>query len=89
MAKFAPPQITEINAIIEEIGKAIKPDSEIGARDKAILTGLLTANKIDKKPVVFKCKREYSNDIITFFTKEKGVKKSRFSAVAQTAIFVL
>jgi hypothetical protein len=89
MAKFAPPQIIEINAIIEEIQKAIKPDSEIGARDKVILTGLLTANKIDKKPVFFKCKREYSDAIITFFTKEKGVKKSRFSMNTQTAIFVI
>lgn len=89
MAKFAPPQVIEINAIIEEIGKAIKPDSEIGAREKAVLTGLLSTHKIDKKPTFFKCRREYSDEIISFFTREKGVKKSRFSMTAQTAIFVL
>jgi len=88
-AKLSPNQVAEINTVIAEISKAIKPTSEIGACDKATLGGLLAAAKIDKKPAYFKCRREYSNDIVNFFVKEKGLTKSKFHKNAQAHIFLL
>ena len=89
MAKLTPQQITEINAVIAEINKVVTPTSEIGACDKPTLSGLLTAHGIDKEATFFKCRRELSNDIVTFFVREKGVSKSRFDRHAQTHIFVI
>ena len=89
MAKLTPQQITEINAVIAEINKAVTPTSEIGACDKPTLSGLLTSHGIDKEATFFKCRRELSNDIVTFFVREKGVAKSRFDRHAQTHIFVM
>jgi hypothetical protein len=86
--KFNEKEIREINGIIAEISKVIKPKSEIGARSKATLTGLLASSKT-KKPSYFKCKREYSDAIVNHFTKEKGVTKSRFSMSAQDTVFVI
>ena len=86
--KFNEKEVREINEIIAEISKVIKPKSEIGARSKATLAGLLAAAKA-KKPTYFKCKREYSDAIVNHFTKEKGVTKSRFNTSAQDTIFVL
>lgn len=88
-AKFNEKEVREINEIIEVITKSIKPTSEIGARNKAILTGLLLSSKTKKKPVYFKCKREYSEAIVNHFVKEKSIAKSRFSTTAQDTIFVL
>jgi len=87
--KLAPQQVTEVNEIIAEIEKVIKPKSEIGAREKASLTSLLNASKIEKKPVFFKVKREYSDIIVGHFVKEKGLAKSRFHMNNQALIFVL
>ncbi|MBL7839725.1 MAG: hypothetical protein JNJ75_06270 [Cyclobacteriaceae bacterium] len=87
--KFNEKEVREINEIIEEISKVIKPKSEIGARNRATLAGLLASSKTKGKPHYFKCKREYSDAIVNFFTKEKGAVKSRFSTSAQDTIFVL
>lgn len=89
MPVFNVQQITEINLIIAEIEKAIKPKSEIGARDKAFATSLLASAKEKKKPTFFKCKREYSDAIVNHFVKEKGITKNRFHMNGQSAIFVL
>jgi len=89
MPVFSDKQISEINELIAEIEKAIKPKCEIGARDKVFLTGLLAANKVKQKPTFFRCKREYSDAIVSFFVKEKGVTKNRFHMNQQPAIFVL
>lgn len=89
MPVFNPQQITEINQIIAEIDKVIKPKCEIGARDKAFATSLLASAKEKNKPSFFKCKREYSDTIVTHFVKEKGVIKSKFHMNGQSAIFVL
>lgn len=87
--KFNEKEVREINDIIAEISKVIKPKSEIGARNRATLSGLLASTKTTKKPHYFKCKREYSDAIVSFFIKEKGVTKSRFTTTAQDTIFVL
>ena len=87
--KFNEKEIREINEIIAEISKVIKPKSEIGARNKATLAGLLASVKGAKKPSYFKCKREYSDAILNYFSKEKGVAKSRFSMSTQDAVFVI
>lgn len=87
--KFNEKEVREINEIIAEISKVIKPKSEIGARNRATLSGLLASTKTTKKPHYFKCKREYSDAIVSFFIKEKGVTKSRFTTTAQDTIFVL
>lgn len=87
--KFNEKEVREINAIIAEIKKVIKPESEIGARSRTTLAGLLASANVTKKPQYFKCKREYSDAIVSFFTKDKGVTKSRFNTIAQDTIFVL
>lgn len=87
--KFNEKEIREINEIIAEITKVIKPKSEIGARSKATLTAIMASAKPAKKPHYFKCKREYCDAIINFFTKEKGVAKSKFSMNTQDTIFVI
>lgn len=89
MPALSPKQITEVNAIIAEIEKVIKPKSEIGARDKVVMTGLLKAGQVKGAPQFFKCRREYSDSIVSFFVKEKGVARSRFHMKNQEAVFVL
>lgn len=89
MPVFTPLQITEINATIAAIEKVIKPKSEIGARDKAFVNALLASAKEKRKPVFFKCKREYSDAIVTHFVKEKGLAKNKFHMNGQSAIYVL
>jgi hypothetical protein len=89
MAKFSDKQIEEINASIETISKELKPNNEIGARDRKILTGLLAANKIEKSPKFFACKREHSEAIVSYFVKEKNIKRNKFSMNAQSFIYVL
>jgi hypothetical protein len=89
MAMLNVQQIKEINEQIEEIGKAIQPTCEIGAHDKPSLTALLKAQNLQKEIVYFKCKREYSDAIVTHFVKEKGVAKNRFHKNNQSFIFIL
>ena len=89
MPQFAQNQIEEINAIIKAIESELKPKMEIGAKDPAILAGLLKANKTKKVPKTFKCKREYSETIVSYFVKEKGVTRSRFSSNLQSAVFII
>jgi hypothetical protein len=89
MPTFTQKEVEEINEIIKAIQSAIKPKMEIGARDKVVLMGLLQANKIKKTPKVFKCKREHSEAIVSYFVKDKDVPRSRFSGGQQTAVFLL
>lgn len=89
MALFNPPQVKEINEIIAAITKAIKLKCEIGANDKTLLAALLKAHDPKKKATYFKCKREYSEAIVTHFVKERGVAKSRFHKNSQAYIFVV
>ena len=89
MAIFSNQQITEINSLIAEIEKSIDPKSEIGARDKVFLTALLKANDVKMKPLFFKCKREYSDTIVSHFVKEKGLVKNRFHMNGQPFIYLL
>ncbi|MBK5279560.1 MAG: hypothetical protein JJE09_11930 [Bacteroidia bacterium] len=89
MAVFNIQQIKEINDSIEEIAKVIKPKCEIGAHDKISLSVLLKTQKPAKKVTHFKCKREYSDAIVTHFVKEKEVVKNRFHKNNQSNIFVL
>jgi hypothetical protein len=89
MAIFNVQQITEINTLIAEIEKSIDPKSEIGARDKVFVVAQLKASNAKAKPVFFKCKREYSDAIVSHFVKEKGLTKSRFHMNNQSCIYVL
>ena len=89
MPTFSQKDVEEINAVIKAIESEIKPKMEIGAKDKVVLMGLLQANKVKKSPKLFKCKREHSDAIVSFFVKEKGVARNRFSGTQQTSIFLL
>jgi hypothetical protein len=89
MPVFNVQQIKEINELIEEIGKAIKPKCEIGAHDKPLLTALLKSQKVTQEPIYFKCKREYSDAIVAHFVKDKGITKNRFHKNNQSCIFIL
>lgn len=89
MALFNPVQVKEINELIASITKAIKPKCEIGANDKTLLATLLKTHEPKKKATYFKCKREYSEAIVTYFVKEKGVTKSRFHKNSQAYIFIV
>lgn len=89
MAVLSAQQITEVNTLIAEIQKSIKPKCEIGAHDKVILNGLLKANKVKGKPQFYKCKRELSDAIVSYFVKEKGVIKNRFHMNHQPYIFII
>lgn len=84
-----PNQIIEINSVIEKIEKALKPDQEIGAQSKVVLNNLLAAYKIDKIPLFFKCRREHSEQIISYFLTEKKIKKNRFHSSGQEFIFLI
>jgi hypothetical protein len=89
MAKFSDKQIEEINEVISAIEKELKPNQQIGARDRKILAGLLLAAKVDKTPKFFPCKREYSEAVISYFTKEKNLTRNKFSMNAQSFIYLL
>lgn len=89
MAIYNAQQIKEINDLIAEIAKAIKPKCEIGAQDKTILNALLKTQTPAKKATWFKCKRELSDAIVTHFVKEKGVTKNRFHKNNQPYIFIV
>ena len=89
MANLQPHQVTEVNAIIEKIEKAVKPKHEIGAQSKVILTNILSANKIKKTPVFFKVRREYTDAIITYFVNEKKLTQNKFHSSGQEFIFLL
>ena len=84
-----PQQVKEINLVIEKIEKVLKPEHEIGAQSKTILKNLLAGSKIDRSPSYFKCRREHSEQIVTYFVNEKKLKKSRFHSNAQEFIFLL
>lgn len=89
MAKLNPKQVGEINEIIAQIEKVVKPKSEIGAQSKLILNGLLASTKTKKKISFFKCKPEYSEEIVSFFVSEKGVAKSKYHTNNKDSIFVI
>lgn len=89
MSKFNAKEVGEINVIIADIEKAVKPKSEIGARDKATLTGLLAATKAEKAPEFFKCRREYSDAIVAHFIKEKKLVRNRFHMSGQPFVFII
>jgi hypothetical protein len=89
MAKFAKNQIEEINAVIEKIEKEIKPNCEIGAREKILLRTILKTNKVEKTIKFFPCKREYSDAIVSHFVNEKGLTKNKFSSMSQAFVFLL
>ncbi len=89
MAVLNMQQIKEVNEVIAEIGKSVKPKSEIGAHDKPSLVSLLKAQKLKNEVVYFKCNREYSDSIVNHFVKEKGVIKNRFHRNSQSHIFIL
>ena len=89
MAIFKQNQIEEINALIEKIEKELKPNCEIGAREKVILQTILKTNKVGRVAKFFACRREYSDTIVAHFVSEKGLTKNRFSSHAQPFIFLL
>jgi hypothetical protein len=89
MTKFSATEVEEINAIIKAIESEVKPNSEIGAKDRVVLTGLLQANKVETMPKHFKCKREFSDTIVTYFVKEKGLVRNRFSSNFQSSVFLI
>jgi len=89
MAFLTPQQIKEVNEIIAEIDKSIKPKCEIGAHDKPSLTALLKTQNLKKKATFFKCKPAYSDAIVTHFVKEKSITKNRFHKNNQGYIFIL
>ncbi len=82
-------QIKEINEVISAIQKSITPTCEIGAHDKPAMTALLKKQNLKKEVVFFKCKREYSDAIVTHFVKEKNVAKSRVHRNNQGYVFIL
>ena len=89
MAKFNPKQVEEINAIIKAIEAEVKTGMEIGAKDRTSLASLLQLNKIEKRPKHFKSKAEYSDAIVAYFVKEKGLVKNRFSGNMQTSVYLI
>jgi hypothetical protein len=89
MAIFAPKQIEEINAVIEQIEKEVKPNCEIGAREKILLRTILKTNKVERVAKFFPCKREYSDTIVAHFVNEKGLVKNKFSSMGQAFVFLL
>lgn len=89
MSKFNAKEINEINEIIAEITKVVKPKSEIGARDRATLQGLLAANKVEKSPTFFKCRKEYSDAIVNHFVREKKIARNKFHTASQGFVYVI
>lgn len=94
MAKFNEIEINEINSIISDVQKAIdimnSPFAKVGARDRVTIRALLTANNIPSSTIgFFKCKRHYSDAIISHFVNNKGIKRSRFSMNLQEYIYII
>jgi len=89
MAILNTQQIKEVNQVIAEIEKAIKPTCEIGAHDRPALNALLKAQNLKKEVIFFACKRELSETIVMHFVKEKGITKNRFHKNNQAYIFVV
>ncbi len=89
MPSLQPQQVKEINSIIEEIEKAIKPKHEIGAQSKAILKALLKAQNIKKSPLFFATKREYSDQIVAHFVQSRKLVRNKFHSNGQDCIFLL
>ena len=89
MPVLSPQQVTEINSLIAEIEKSIGPKCEIDAHNKSALMGLLKANKETRSLKWFTCKSEYSDAIVSYFVKEKGVAKNRFHKNNQPSVFIL
>ena len=89
MLKLAPHQVEEVNEIIAKIQKAIKPKCEIGAQNRTILKSQLAVNKIKKKTVFFKVKREYSDEIVNYFVNEKKVTRNKFHMNSRDEIYLL
>jgi len=89
MPAVHPHQIKELNEIIEQIEKELKPDQEIGGQSKPVLTSLLKAQKSKNKPVFFKARREYSDQIISHFVNEKKLIKNKFHVNGAEYIFLL
>jgi hypothetical protein len=89
MAVFQPQQIKEINEVIEEIEKALKPKHEIGSQSKVILSNLLKAQKGKKKPIFFKTKREYADQIISHFVNEKKLTRNKFHSNGGEYIYLV
>lgn len=81
--------IEEINNVIKEVEKSLEPNCEIGARDKVTLTKLLSASGTAKKIKFFKCKREQSAKIVSFFVKQKGIPQNKFSSNVQEYVYLL
>jgi hypothetical protein len=94
MPTFNEHQVKEINAIIASINTALEKTKnkkcQIGSRDRATLQKLLAATKGEPtNTTFFKCKREYSETIVSHFVNEKGLTKSKFTMKAQEYIFLL
>ena len=89
MAVLNTQQIKEVNELIAEISKSVRPKCEIGAHDKSSLVSLLKAQNLKNEVTYFRCKREYSDSIVVHFVKEKGVIKNRFHRNNQSYIFIL
>jgi len=87
--KLAPHQVDEVNEVIAKIQKAIKPKVEIGAQNRVILKSQLAVNKIKKKVMFFKTKREYSDEIVNYFVNEKKLTRNRFHMNSQEDIYLL
>ena len=81
--------IAEINEVIAKVEAEIKPDCEIGARDKATLKSLLKNAGIEKAAKFVACKREHSSKVLAHFVKTKGIPQSKFSMNAQPYIFII
>lgn len=89
MALYNVQQVNEINDLIAEIAKVIKPKSEIGAQSKATVAALLKTQTPAKKATYFKCKPELSDAVVNHFVKEKGIAKSKFHKNSQPHIFIV
>ena len=94
MPNFNEHQVKEINTIIASINSTLaklkNKKCEIGSRDRTTLQKLLAANKIKPASTTFfKCKREYSETIVSHFVNEKGLLKSKFTMNTQEYIFLL
>ncbi len=81
--------IAEMNEVIARVEAELKPDCEIGARDKVTLRNLLKAAKVEKEVKFIPCKREHSAKILNHFVRVKGISQSRYSLNAQPFIFVV
>jgi hypothetical protein len=89
MAVFQPQQIKEMNELIEQIEKAVKPKHEIGSQSKVVLTNLLKGQKSKKTALFFKTKREYSDQIISHFVNEKKLVKNKFHSNGGEFIYLV